>query len=329
MNDAAPSGETTPVVILHVADPGPAVERLRETHPALEVLTCDSYAGLPALLERTGAEVVFSERFDGTDRFPRAALLDAPTVRWVSVAGSGTDHLAPWDRTRLTVTNAAGVAADTMAEYVLGTLLSFTLDLHRFGRAQARREWIAGRVEPVAGRTVLILGLGHTGRAVARRMRALGLTTLGVRARPRPTACVDEVHGIEALPSLWERADVVVCAVPLTPSTRALVDGRAFRAMRPGTILIDVSRGGVIEEAAMLEALRDGPLRAAARDVFDTEPLPPGHPAWDADNLLITPHCSSVYDGWQLASVAMFSDNLARYRRGEALENIVDPERGY
>lgn len=281
------------------------------------------------MLSDTAAEVVYSVRFAGTPGFPRAALIDSPTVRWVSVGGSGTDHLAPWDTERVTVTNAAGVASDMMAEYALGAMLAFSLDLRGFAKAQAEGRWIAGRVTPIEGRTLLILGLGQTGQAAARRAKAMGMTVLGVRARPKATDHVDEVYGMEALSALWPRADFVLVSVPLLPSTRGLVGTDAFAAMKPGAVLIDVSRGGVCDEAALIAALRDGTLKGAALDVFATEPLPTGHPLWAMENVILTPHCSSVYDGWAEKSVAMFAENLHRYRRGEPLANIVDPERGY
>ncbi|TIX98830.1 MAG: D-2-hydroxyacid dehydrogenase, partial [Mesorhizobium sp.] len=112
-------------VILHTSSPAMAMKLLRDKHPGLSVYPCDSYAGLAALIEQTKAEIVYSVRFDGTARFPRSALLESPTVKWVSVGGSGTDHLGPWNPEKVTVTNAAGVAADMMAEYALGAMLSF------------------------------------------------------------------------------------------------------------------------------------------------------------------------------------------------------------
>jgi phosphoglycerate dehydrogenase-like enzyme len=316
-------------VLLHTDRPEPALAVLAEAHPDLPVAACDSYEGLAGAIERSRAEVVYTVRFAGTRGFPRSALVESPTVRWVSVGGSGTDHLQPWDSGRVAVTNAAGVAAGMMAEYAIGAMLTFSLGLREFARQQHERRWSARRVEPLAGKTLLILGLGHTGQALAARAKALGMATIGVRARPQPTACVDEVHGAEALPQLWPRADAVCCCVPLLASTRALVGREAFAAMKTGVVLVDVSRGGVVDEAALVEALVEGRVRGAALDVFATEPLPPDNPLWGFENVIVTPHCSSVYDGWDTRSVAMFADNLWRYRRGEALTNVVDPARGY
>jgi phosphoglycerate dehydrogenase-like enzyme len=318
-----------PPIIVHTDKPGPVLEVLGESHPDLQIKVCDSYAGLAEAIARTDAEVVYSVRFAGTPLFPRPALVDSPTVRWVSVGGSGTDHLRPWDAAKVTVTNAAGVAADMMAEYVLGAMLSFSLGLPDFAEHQRARRWTTERVEPVAGHTVLILGLGKSGQAIARRAKAMGMTTLGVRARPKPTANLDEVHGSDDLTSLWARADFIVCCLPLLETTRGIVAAGAFAAMKPTAVLIDVSRGGVVEERALLAALAANRIKGAALDVFATEPLPADHPLWDYKNVIITPHCSSVYDGWETNSAHMFAENLCRYRRGEALHNVVDPARGY
>jgi phosphoglycerate dehydrogenase-like enzyme len=318
-----------PPIIVHSDKPGPVLAVLAESHSDLRIEACDSYAGLADAIARIDAEVVYSVRFAGTPLFPRRPLVESATVRWVSVGGSGTDHLRPWDAAKVTVTNAAGVAADMIAEYVLGAMLSFSLDLPGFAADQRARRWTAGKMEPIAGRTVLILGLGKTGQAVAHRAKAMGMTTIGVRARPRPTADLDEVHGSAGLPTLWKRADFIVCCLPLVEATRGLVGRDAFAAMKPTAVLIDVARGGIVEEAALLAALHGRRIKGAALDVFATEPLPADHPLWGYENVIITPHCSAVYDGWEMKSARMFAENLGRYRVGEVLRNIVDPARGY
>lgn len=318
-----------PVVIIHSNQPAPAITVLAATHPDLPAVACTDYASLGETIARHRAEIVYTVRFAGTPGFPRGALVESSSVRWVSVGGSGTDHLRPWDPARVTVTNAAGVAAEMMAEYAIGTILSFTLGLRRFAAAQRACVWTAGRVAPAVGRTLLILGMGHTGEALAPRARALGMRVIGVRARPHPTPGADEVHGPGALPSLWGRADFIVCCVPLLDSTRGLVGQAAFAAMKPGAVLVDVSRGGVVEEQALLAALDAGRLLGAALDVFATEPLPADHKLWGYENVILTPHCSSVFDGWEERSARMFADNLARWRAGSPLDNVVDPVRGY
>lgn len=316
-------------VILHTDAPGPALELARARHPGVTFTGCDSYAALPDVIAQTGASAVYSVRFAGTPGFPRDAVLNSDTVRWVSVGGSGTDHLDTWDTGRVTVTNAAGVAADMMAEYTLGALLHFNLGLPAFRAAQSARRWTAGSVTPIEGQTTLIIGLGQTGQAIARRANAMGMRTLGLRARPKETPHVDEVLHTDAMMQALPRADAIVLCVPLLDSTRGLLDAEAIAAIKPGAVLVDVSRGGVVDQTALAQALRDGRLKGVALDVFEVEPLPENSPFWAMENVIVTPHCSSVYDGWGLKSVAMFCDNLGRYLAGEPLHNIVDPKRGY
>ena len=157
----------------------------------------------------------------------------------------------------------------------------------------------------------------------------MGCRTVGLRANPAPTEAVDEVFGIDRLHDALGAADIVVVCVPLTGVTRHLIDGQAIAAAKPGAVLIDVSRGSVVDGAALVAALRSGHIGGAALDVFETEPLPPDSPFWTLDNVIVTPHCSSVYDGWERRSAEMFCDNAERWRAGAPLENVVDPARGY
>jgi phosphoglycerate dehydrogenase-like enzyme len=299
---------------------------VRRRHPAAAIACCTDYASMPETIAREMPEVLFTIRFAGTPGFPRAAILASSSLRWVSVGGSGTDHLAPWDPARLTVTNAAGVAADAMAQYVIGGILHFAMGLAGFAR---KRAWSAGSVTPVNGRTIAILGLGKTGQAVAKLAKAFGLHVVGVRAHPAATEAVDRVEPIERLHDVLRLADYLAICLPLTPATRGLIDAAAFQALKPGAVLVDVSRGGIVRQETLLAALRDGRVAGAVLDVFETEPLPPDNPLWAMENVMITPHCSSVYEGWERRAVDMFCDNLDRWTGGAPLENIVHPARGY
>ncbi|MFZ1725379.1 MAG: D-2-hydroxyacid dehydrogenase [Albidovulum sp.] len=318
-----------PTVILHCDNVDEALDFCRSIHSDLTFYGCDSYQGLPTLIRQTSADVLYSVRFAGTPGFPRDAILNSPTLRWVAVGGAGTDHLAGWDASKLTVTNSAGVAAGMMAEYAMGAMLHFSLNISGFAKAQAAREWISGKVTPIEGARVLIVGMGNTGKAIAQRCKAMGMHVTGVRARPTHMENADEVYGVAALPDLWVTADFIVICIPLLDSTRGIVSAAAIAAMKPGAVVIDVSRGGVVDQTALCVALSEGRLGGAALDVFEVEPLPPGSPLWSLDNIILTPHCSSVYDGWELKSLRRFCENLSRFRQGEALLNIVDPTRGY
>lgn len=316
-------------VILHTDAPKDALACAQQRHPGVNFMACDSYAALPDMIAQTQAEVVYSVRFAGTAGFPREAVLNSGSVKWVSVGGSGTDHLQTWDTDRVTVTNAAGVAADMMAEYTIGALLHFNLDFPRFRAAQTARRWVAGTVTPIEGKTIVIVGLGHTGQAIARRAKGLGMRTIGVRARPTDTPFVDEVHPTADLDVVLAKADCVALCVPLLDATRGMIGPTQVAMMKSDAVLVDVSRGGVVDQTALVSAMANGDLKGAALDVFETEPLPDTSPFWDMQNVIVTPHCSSVFDGWALKSVTMFCDNLDRYIANEPLQNIVDPRRGY
>lgn len=317
-------------LLVHIDAPDRALEIVARRHPDVAVAVCRDYASMGDALARERPDAVYTVRFAGTPGYPREAMLAAPSLKWIAVGGSGTDHLMPWDTGRLTVTNSAGVAAEAMAQYIIGGILHFTLGFAGFARQQCDHFWNkASAVETVTGRTMAILGLGKTGQAVAKVAKALDMRIVGIRARPAPTAHVDRVEPMEQLHSVLGVADFVVVCLPLTPATRGLIDAAAFAVLKPGAVLVDVSRGGIVRQAALVDALKSGRLRGAVLDVFETEPLPGESPLWDMDNVIVTPHCSSVYDGWERRSVEMFCDNLDRWKRGEPLQNVVDPTRGY
>ena len=267
-------------IVIHYDKAAQLVAPIRRRHPEVELSLCTDYTSLPSLLDRHQPEVLFTIRFAGTPGFPRAAIVQSPSLRWVSVGGSGTDHLAPWDSERLTVTNAAGVGAPTMAQFAIAATLHFNLGLHEFAAAQRVRQWVPRPVASLEGRTMLILGLGHTGLAVARLAQAHGLRVVGLRAHPAPAPCVDLVEPAAQLLALLPEADFLVVAVPLTADTKGLIDEAALARLKPGAVLIDLSRGGVVRQAAVRAALAAGSLKGAALDVFETEPLPPDDPLW-------------------------------------------------
>ncbi|MEM6610137.1 MAG: D-2-hydroxyacid dehydrogenase [Pseudomonadota bacterium] len=318
-----------PRIVLHNDQVEALAERLSEAFPDAPFDVCTSYAGLPDALASFRPEVVYSVRFAGTQGFPRDAILGSFGPRWIANGGVGTDHLGVWDTRHVTVTNAAGVAANMMAEYILGGILHFTLGVADLQADKADKAWRSRRVTPIGGKTLAIVGLGHTGQALAMRAKALGMTVLGTRARPVPMDNVDDVAAPSGLHQVLARADFVAVCTPLTAHTRGMIGAPEIASMKPGVIFADVSRGGVVDQTALIQGLRDGPVAAAVLDVFETEPLPPESPFWDLPNVILSPHCSSVYDGWEMASFDMFLSNLRRWIDAAPLENVVDPDRGY
>ena len=316
-------------VLLHNAETAPSVAELLQRFPQVSAMGCDTYEDLPQAIADFRPDAVYTVRFAGTPGYPRDALFGAGGPRWIANGGAGTDHFGQWDPAKVTVTNAAGVAADMMAEYVMGCFLHFTLDVPGLQADKAARAWRARTVRPLQGQTLLIVGLGSTGRAIAARAKAFGMRVIGTRARPQEMENVDQVYPADALGEALPQADFIAVCTPLTPQTRGSIAKAEIAAMKPGVILADVSRGGVMDPEALLEGLSSGRIAAAALDVFTQEPLPPESPFWAQENVVISPHCSSVYEGWDEASFQLFLANLEGWLAGKELFNIVDPKRGY
>ncbi|WP_394353833.1 D-2-hydroxyacid dehydrogenase [Nocardiopsis mwathae] len=267
-----------------------------------------------------------------------AAWPKADALRWVHAATAGVDNLmfpALVD-SDVVVTNSRGVFDRPMAEYVLGLVLSFAKDLHGTRDLQRDRVWRHRETEPIAGRRALVIGTGPIGRAIAAQLAAAGMTVeaAGRTARTGDPDLGDIVaatlgSGGPDLGDALPRADYVVVAAPLTDATRGLIGARALSLMKPAARLINVARGPIVDEGALVRALRDGAIAGAALDVFDTEPLPEASPLWDLPGVIVSPHMSGDIAGWRTELVRLFTDNLDRFLRGEEPRNIVDKRRGY
>ena len=317
-----------PRVLIHSDQPQQTIGVLKQTHPDLTPEICTDNESLDKCVMQYKPDVVFSCRFSN-DEFPRHALVENDSIAWVSNAGSGVNHLMPWDPKNVTVTNTAGVAADMMAEYALGIILYFSLDIYGLQQDQHKHDWRYREVSPISDKTLLILGLGKTGQCLAKKAKALEMKVIGVRARPAPTQNVDQIYSTDELHIALSQADYILVCMPLLETTKGIIGDKEFSAMKQSAIFIDLSRGGVVQETALIRALDNHIIRGAGLDVFETEPLPKDNPLWDYPNVVISPHCSSVYDGWEKRSAYMFAENLTRWRNIEPLINIVDPNRGY
>ena len=264
-----------------------------------------------------------------------AVRSEGSRLRWVQStwAGAGEQYaaaeLTPDELDRVALTTSAGVYATPLAEFALLGLLALAKDLPRLLRSQAERRWDRFVMAELRDWTVLVLGVGGIGREVARLASAFGAHTIGVKRTPGKVPHVDEVHSTDRLRELLPRADGLVVTLPLTAATRGLLDREALSLLPPRAVLVNVGRGGVVDEDALVEALRNGRLAGAALDVFAVEPLPAESPLWGLPNVLIAPHAAaqSVHDDERL--VELFCDNLRRYLRGEPLRNRVDPEHYY
>jgi phosphoglycerate dehydrogenase-like enzyme len=267
------------------------------------------------------------------DEIPAESLarLVTPRLRWVQSCSSGIGHilnlgLLPDD---VILTNAAGVHADALGESVMTAVLLHAKRIPERIERQARHAWEELHCSELRGKTICIIGTGHIGSAVARLASAFRMRVVGVRRSVVPTEYVDEVIPHTDLHRALCEADYIVIACPLTPETEGLLGPEEFAATKRGAYLINISRGKVVQEPALLAALANGTLSGAFLDAHAQEPLPSDHPFWDTPNVIVIPHDShsSPYLGDNI--VALFAENLRRYINGEPLRNVVDRRRGY
>lgn len=256
---------------------------------------------------------------------PRAASLlrevfgDAKRVRWIHTLAAGVDTLLFPElvASDVTVTNARGVFSDALGEFALAAMLWFAKDLARMRRNQEAHRWEPFDVDRLEGAIVAIVGRGSIGDAVAKRCEAFGMRVVSVRRNEG------------SLEDSLRAADYVVLSTPLTDETRGMIGAAQFAVMKPHAVVINLARGAVIDEPALVDALRTKRIRGAALDVFATEPLPPDHPLWSFDNVLVSPHTADHTSDAHQRSMKVFLENLARFDRGEALANVVEKTRRY
>ncbi len=258
----------------------------------------------------------------------------APRLRWIQAIGSGVGHFVPsgLQDGSIVLTNAAGIAAVPIAEWVLARVLAVYKRLDEHAEQQRAHQWNQRLGALLAGRRALVVGLGAIGKEVARRLRAFDVHVVGVRRSWTPgmsSSDADEVIGPDGLMGALGSAHIVVVSAPGTAANADLFDARAFAAMRRGAMFINVARGSLVDEAALIEALRSGHLRAAAVDVARQEPLPADSPLWDTPNLAISPHSSASADRYLDRVAEIFYNNLALYIAGQDLVNVVDLARDY
>ena len=292
------------------------------------------FASDDALLAELGpeAEVMFCDIGQGAqlarvwDRLER--------LRWVHSISAGVDHLLfpALVASPVTLTNGRGAFKRALAEFVIAAALHFAKDVPRLQRQQRAHTWELYDMQELHGRTMGIVGYGEIGRAAAALAKAFGMHVLALRRRPERSAgdsLADELVPRERLGDLLSRSDYVLVAAALTPETRGLIGAAELARLKPTAVLINVGRGPVVAETALIDALSAGRIRGAALDVFDVEPLPAEHPFYRLDNLLLSPHTADHVAGWLENAVMVFLENVARQGRGEPLINVVDKRAGY
>lgn len=312
--------------------PRPIVDRIRADFPQHTFIDTWSFDGIRRLIPDADAAFI--------PHLTREMLASAPRLRWIQSPAVGVSNMLfpEMIASAVVITCARGIRARAIAEHVMGVTIALARQLHTAVRRQAAHAWAQDELESnttailtLQGRRMAVVGLGSIGGEVARLAAAFGLRVSAVRRRaggPLPDA-VDEVVPAERLGEVLARSDVVVLAAPHTSSTEQLIGAREIARMKPGALLVNISRGTLVDDDALVAALRSGHVGGAALDVFVHEPLDAASPYWDLPNVIVTPHTSGAMTDYWTPLVALFSENLRRFERGEPLLNVVDKVAGY
>ena len=309
------------------------VDRLNHAHPDARVTLTDSPVDFDAVAHH--ADVVFLGW--GSFRLPEAVLQPGSPLRWVHSNPSG---VPPWlldalrDRPDIAFTSSKGPMGASMAEHAAAMLLALARDLPAHHREQSAHYWRdlteGGAMTLLQGKTAAILGVGAVGGHLARILQAgFGMRVFGMTRANRDNPHVDRYFTRDDVLDVLPQADVVALTLPATADTTHLIDHAAFAAMKPTAILVNVARGALVDEAALIEALQQGRLKGAGLDVFEEEPLPSDSPLWTLPNVVMTPHRSAITDGVADAILAFWSDNIRRFLSNQPLLGTVDRIAGY
>ena len=277
-----------------------------------------------------GAEVLFG--WDCNADNLREAWDRTAALRWIHWAGAGVDGLPYPDLVAndVVLTNARGIFDRAMAEYTLGLIIAFAKRFPETMNSQAARRWDHKFNERIEGKHALVVGVGSIGREIARLLRAAGMTVDGIgRSARAGDHDFGAIHAFDDLNGVLGDADYVIAIMPSTDATRGAFGVAQFAAMKPTARFFNLGRGASVDEAALVAALEAGEIAGAGLDVFATEPLPADSPLWTRTDVIVSPHMSGDYYGWDADAVTQFVDNFRRYRADEPLRNIIDKEQGF
>ncbi len=293
-----------------------------------------------------GFDILFSFRA------PDELIRKAPNLKWVQFLSAGADHVMKGElkaRSNVLITNASGIHSTPIAEYTIGSMMAWSHGLHVTMRAQMRREWkrnwdFMDSVDSLRGKTLGVIGYGSIGRETARIGQALGMTVLALKRNPddrRDTGWnppgVGDPEG--TIPARWcgpegcrdtlRDSDFITVTLPATPATSRFIGREEIAVMRPNAYIVNIGRGDVIDQNALIDALREKRIGGAGLDVFEREPLEPESALWDLENTILTPHMSGSFKGYNSACCELFAQNLEQFVAGKPLMNVVDRALGY
>ena len=319
-----------PVNLLVLSNPSAPYLRLLKRLPTSTVITV-SGNGRDLARVAPSADVILNA-FPPSDLL-RIAFPLTKQLRWIHTLSAGAEQLLWPELTESPVllTNGKGVYRRPLAEWAIGAALFFAKDFRRLVRQQESGVWEQFEVEELHGRTLGIVGYGEIGRAVAQKARAFGMEVIGLRRRPEifTNENVATMFGPSQLHDMLKVSDYVLISAPGTSETRRMISDSEFAVMKSSAVIINIGRGSVIDEAALVRSLREKRIRGAALDVFEREPLEGGHPLYGFSNVLLSPHCSDHVEGMRDLAMELFTRNFERFIKGEPLENVVDKRAGY
>lgn len=294
-------------------------------HSSRPTRTPEQEAEWRSLLQQ--ADVLFDFDYGNLETLPELA----PRLRWIQATSAGIGQFVRRmkydERTDWIFTTASGVHARPLAEFAIMAMIMFAKDFAYLQREKNAHHWQRYCAEELAGRTVAIIGLGKIGREVARLAHAFDMRVIGTRRDvTKPVENVDQLYHPDDLFSLLPQADYLILSTPHTPETEGLISAAAIAKLPSRAVIINLARGLVVDEPAMIDALQHGRIRGAALDVFEVEPLPPDSPLWDMENVIISPHSASTADSENQKIVQIFCDNLKRFLTGEPLYNVLNTE---
>lgn len=280
-----------------------------------------------------GRDAAVILQWSGTPELLRAVLASCPEVRWIHSRAAGVDNLLFPEivNSEVLLTNGSGVFSASLGEFVLGAILYFAKGFGRMVRNQMAGRWEPFDVQEIDGQTVGIIGYGDIGRAVARRVKPLGMRVLATKRHPPalPDSLVEHFYRPEERREMVAACDYIVATAPLTAETRHMIGEAEFAVMKASAVVINVGRGPVIDEAALVGALAAKRIKGAALDVFEHEPLPAGHALYSLENVLLSPHCADHTADWQDRAMRFFLEQYQSFQKGEPLRNVVEKRLGY
>ena len=272
-------------------------------------------------------------QWSGSRELLRAAFGICGNVRWIHSRAAGLDNLLFPElvESEILLTNGSGVFSASLGEFVLAVILYFAKDLRRMVRNQMADVWEPFDVEEISGQTVGIVGYGDIGRAVASRVHALGMRVLATKRHVPATTdpLIEHFYKPDERLEMMARCDYIVATAPLTEETRHMISDAELGVMKSTAVVINVGRGPVIDEAALLRALTTKRIKGAGLDVFEHEPLPAGHLLFKLENVLLSPHCADHTAHWRDQAMRFFLTQYGRFERGESLKNVVNKQLGY